>query len=328
MSTAEWIDRGFAVRLGALLQQTRRARGQTRGALARQGCLTRRQLKEVELGMAPLDDELIGEVAALYGADLGELSGLADTRPTIEIDIAGSLRVGSAQRTFDPLDDASLLTAYLSAVRQVRRQEREPVIALRRDDIEVLAGFLCLPGEQVVDQLATLMGVTQRRRRSMVAMFAAGASVIGLATATATATVALGAPYGPTLDSSFAAVTLMPATSGAPERTALLTEPAVAGPERIEPLSFPQPLPPPPPTAVPHQVDLPLPAPSPTRDDPAPPEVEAEPGRVVAVDLPPVPPVPGFEAEPGRVVAVGLPPVPPGAEVGPGVDPSVEDLGP
>jgi transcriptional regulator with XRE-family HTH domain len=326
MSMAEWIDRGFAVRLGLLLRETREARGQAREALSDQGSLSPQELEALELGTVPLDDELIGEVAALYGADLG---ALVEPRRAIEIDILGWISMGSARARFDPLDDTSLLTAYLSLVRQVRRQQREPVVALRRDDIEVLAGFLCLPGERVVEQLATLMGVTQQRRRTMVAMFAAGAAVIGLATASATvalgagplATSAVAAQMAVPLGVATAAVESPPAAAEPPSGVEL--PPPAPSDRSIDGVDLPAPLapaarssaiaavpataPPLPPPSV-REVALSVPAP-PTAGDPPVPVAEPEPGRVVAVGLPPVPPFPTLDGD--RVVAVGLPPVPP-----------------
>lgn len=319
MSTAaERIDRGFAARLGALLHDTRRARGQTLGSLARQSSLSRQQLKDLELGRADLDDELIGEVTALYEADLGNLM---NPRRAIEIDIAGTLRVGVAHRSFDPLDDTSLLMAYLSLVRQLRHQEREPVLALRREDIEALAQFLCLPGEQIVEQLANLMGLTQHRRRSMVAMFAAGASVVGLVSVTA----ALSGSAEPGITSSVAtpvATQSLPTAPPPPAAPVEVTpaEPAAPAPAAASVTTLPAPS-----ATVRSATALPAPAGAPVafaaplttavedpNDEPPPesvPVAEPEPGREVAVGSPPLPPFPAFDGD--REVAVGPPPLPP-----------------
>lgn len=131
---------------------------------------------------APLSRDRAAAVARLYGLDPVVLT--ADRLP-LEIDPRGVISTAGSAISFDPDDVESLLTNYLRLVRSMRREERPRAIELRRSDVEVLAHFLEMPGEVVVERLAGLMGATQLQRRVLAGMFVAGAMVIGLSAAAA-----------------------------------------------------------------------------------------------------------------------------------------------
>ncbi len=343
MATAVgWIDETFAARLGVLLAATRRARGLSLSTLSRRSTLSRHELKAAEHGALPLGEDLVRELAAVYQADL---DGLVSGRRAVDVDITGVISVGPSCTRFDPIDDVSLLTAYLRLVREVRRQQHDPVVALRRDDVEALAAFLCLPGEEVVEQLCALMGVTQQHRRTMIAMFVAGAAVIGLVggaslSASASPSRAGVPPLRPgraPLSTPLSAP-LQTSASNATRATTAEVHDSIRAPAVVATTPAEEPVPAvpevPAATAPVAAVDGELAGANSAQNDteePAGPELaetpeaEAQPvrgdgegEREVAVGLPPVPPdhdgewkAPDPEE---RVVAVGLPPVPPNGD--------------
>ena len=65
----------------------------------------------------------------------------------------------------DHIDD--VLVAFLEVVRRSRGDEESEVAAFRRIDIDVLADFLGMPGETVVEELALLVGASPSRGASM-----------------------------------------------------------------------------------------------------------------------------------------------------------------
>lgn len=180
MSDIGLVDLGsdvFARRFANLLVATRATRGCSLRSLARaDGELAVATLKAAEAGNAPLDEALVSRLAGLYGCDLGLI---LPSRLPVSIR-AGIISAGGVAAIFDPNDSTSLLTSYLQLVRQLRRQRKAPAVTLRRDDVEVLAGFLQQSAESVVDRLAVLAGAARPQRLAMAALFASGAAVIGL----------------------------------------------------------------------------------------------------------------------------------------------------
>jgi hypothetical protein len=174
-----------------LLVAQRTANGERVWTLARrsQGQFSTRRLKSIERGAELVDDETAVDLAALYGADLGEILG---DRLPIEVTPEGLIRTGGVSERFDPRDPDSLLMAYLVLVRRLRRCERDEVVDLRRKDIEILASELGLHGISVVERLGALMGATRARRTSMAALFGAGVAVIGVATGVAAISTGVG----------------------------------------------------------------------------------------------------------------------------------------
>ena len=142
---------------------------------------TKEQLRQIEDGLLTLDESMVESVSMAYGADLGSI---LPSRLAVDIVEDGVISAGGVKAVFIPHNETSLLTAYLRLIRTMRRQRKAPMIALRRDDIEVLAAHLEMPGETVVDRLTALMGATLHQRTAIASMFAMGAVVIGLAGAT------------------------------------------------------------------------------------------------------------------------------------------------
>lgn len=177
-------DERVARRLAVLLAERRRQSGLSLRAVARasDGAFTTKELRQIEAARLPLSRERAQLVARLYGIDL---SAVTPDRLPLEIDPRGVISTGGSAISFDPDDVDSLLTNYLRLVRSLRGQEKPQTIELRRNDVEVLALYLELPGELVVERLAALMGATQLQRRVLAGMFVAGAMVIGLSAAAA-----------------------------------------------------------------------------------------------------------------------------------------------
>ena len=168
----------FAMRLANLLKATRTSDGRRLGALARssEGRFSRRDLREYERGVRALDDISIDDLSQLYRCDLG---AILPQRLAVSI-APHRISAGGVHLEFEGAGDDALLNAYLSLVRTLRRQKHTPVVDLRRDDLEVLAGYLHEPRESVLHRLATLMNASQRKRTAMVGVLATGAAVIGL----------------------------------------------------------------------------------------------------------------------------------------------------
>ncbi len=169
----------FAVRLGRLLTTTRRRARTSIGRLAASDPtgFSAAQLTRFELGTLPLDEEVVEALGLLYEADLGRV-----LPPRLPVAITeGRLSGAGVSVEFSPGDATSLMLAYLSLIRQMRHQKKVPAIALRRDDVLVLAGYLDMDGADVVRRLSSLMNLGAAQRTTMSMLFAAGAIVIGLA---------------------------------------------------------------------------------------------------------------------------------------------------
>jgi sortase (surface protein transpeptidase) len=168
----------FAAHFGRLLVATRHTRGCTRRALvAADDRFSVAELRQIERGRLHLDESVIDGVCQVYGADLGTI---LPSRNPVSIE-GGVITADGVRASFSPTDSTSLLDAYLRLIRQMRHQKRAPAVALRRDDIEAIAAFLAVPGAEIVDRLAALMGATAAQRSGMAMLFASGAIVIGLA---------------------------------------------------------------------------------------------------------------------------------------------------
>lgn len=168
----------FAVRLGRLLATTRRGSKVSVKQLAASGSagFDVPQLKRFERGLATLDESLVEALCLLYAADVGQV--LPGRRP---VAISGRRLFGPGSSVeFSPDEPASLLLAYLRLIRRMRNERMAPAVALRRDDILVIAAYLGIDGADVVARLSTLMHASPAQHTTMAMLFATGAIVIGL----------------------------------------------------------------------------------------------------------------------------------------------------
>lgn len=184
----------FAAHFGRLLVATRRTRGCTRRALVdADGRFSVTQLRQFERGRLHVDESVVDGLCQVYGADLGTI--LPSRQP---VSIAGGVITADGVRvSFSATDPTALLDAYLRLIRSMRHQQRAPAVALRRDDIEVIAAVLGIPGAEVVERLSALMGATAAQRSAMAMLFASGAIVIGLAIGTSAVGTASAADIEP-----------------------------------------------------------------------------------------------------------------------------------
>ena len=90
-------------------------------------------------------------------------------RPVTIANGAISTDTVSVQCYSDHVDD--VLVAFLEVVRQSRGDGEAEVTAFRRIDIDVLADFLAMPGEAVVEELALLVGASPSRGASMRSLY-------------------------------------------------------------------------------------------------------------------------------------------------------------
>lgn len=175
----------FAARLASLLHTARTDGGASLREMARAtaGAATGRQLRAIEAAEADLTHFDVAAIVAAYGLDPSSLVG---DRVPIEVDLrSGVLRTAGIARHFTPGTTDGLLTAYLLLVRDLRDVPEGSAVPVRRDDVEVLAWHLEADAASVLDRLAVLMGATGGERRSIAALFAAGAAVLILTTGAA-----------------------------------------------------------------------------------------------------------------------------------------------
>jgi hypothetical protein len=214
-TTIDITTPAFARRLAALLSVHRSHTKASLRSLARRsnGLVTAKVLHEIEAGTYPLDSDLVSVVAALYGADLDSI--LPD-RMIVAVSSDGVVSAGPVAQTFDPADENALLVAYLRLVRALRGEQKAESLVLRRDDVEVLAGYLHLPGTVVLERLLSLMGSTRAQRSAVMALFATGAMVVGLSTGAAAFTGDTGSQAVVSAPSTTAAVVVVDVTTTAP----------------------------------------------------------------------------------------------------------------
>jgi hypothetical protein len=181
-ATVDITSEAFGARLAAILRAARRDQERSMRAMAwwSRGSFRTRTLKELEAGRADLRSVDLAALASLYRIDL---AALLEERVPLVVDVsAGTISTAGVARSFDPEHQDGLLLAYLHLVRDLRDLQQAQSIALRREDVEALAGGLRADAAAVLDRLGELMGSTVTQRRSAVAMFAAGAALIVLST--------------------------------------------------------------------------------------------------------------------------------------------------
>ena len=181
-ATVDTTSEAFGARLAAILRAARQDQERSlRGMAWWSGSSFRfRTLKDLEAGRADLRGLDLAALASLYRIDL---AALVQDRVALVVDAAaGTISTAGLVRSFDTDHQDGLLLAYLHLVRDLRDLQQAQSIALRREDVEALAGGLRADAASVLDRLGELMGSTVTQRRSAVAMFAAGAALIVLST--------------------------------------------------------------------------------------------------------------------------------------------------
>jgi hypothetical protein len=316
----------FGRRLANLLLVSRKQQGVSRRSLARRsgGTFTSRDLKAAETAKRQFGPSAVGELAALYRVDLAVI--LPERLP-LDIDVNGVISTGGIEIRFVPGDEESLLTAYLKLVRVLRRQQHARAVDLRRGDIEAIASHLVSDPLPLLDRLGELMGGTRAQRRTMAALFATGAMVVGLSSG-ASAGMAPDA-FDPTLTVPPTVVEVPTAT--VPQPSDITVPVTVSSVPSQPPSSAPEvtATPETPPAASPPIVAPPVTSPPVTAPVVTSPPVVSTPSTVAAVPGPvvvPITPPAGTEGEvvivvdpdwTSEMLGVGEPPVPvPGGAAG------------
>jgi hypothetical protein len=308
----------FARRFGALLREHRIASGRSLREVARagDGGISARELRRIEAAEQPLGIDRIALVTALYGADLDAITPLR----TDVVVRSGVVACGPAERRFADGDADALFGAYLDLVRSLRR-ERDSILVLRRDDVDVLAEHLRMSGKDVLDRLLAMMGSTRTQRSAALALFATGVMVIGLvSSAAATDTPVADVPLPPTAPTTAtttatttASVTSVPAT-GADGNT-VIESPLIVSPTAMTVAPAATPSPPPTPTPTPTPTTAPTASPDPAPSATAP-EVDVAPPPVPTTEPTIAPPpsvtVPPLVETPPPDQDTGSPPIPGG----------------
>lgn len=165
-SNIDTTSEEFAKRLAANLRVARERRSLTLKEMAARsnGMFKPSTLEALEEGRLPLAGVALAPLAQLYRIDL---DALLKPRMAVAVNADGTLAAGPVSVGFDPADSDSLLLSYLYLVRDLRKQRKDPVVALRREDVESLASYLKLDGAVVLDRLGQLMGYTRAQRRTM-----------------------------------------------------------------------------------------------------------------------------------------------------------------
>ena len=161
---------GWAPRLGRALHQTRTTRDVSLRALAREsnGRFTTRDLRQFERGARPAGQLLSSLLADLYQLELEEI---VPERTALDVDLgAGVISTGGATVRLAPVPDTvqATLRAYLDLVWALRGVKGGQV-ALRTNDVLVLADVLALDEDVVVEGLAELMQCSRGEARRLVA---------------------------------------------------------------------------------------------------------------------------------------------------------------
>jgi hypothetical protein len=155
---------------------------------------------------------------------------IVDRAPVV-VEPAGTLRIGLVTRRFDPAIDGSLVASYIDLLCEVRRGPIPGVVHLRRGDIDALAAHAGVGTDELIDELAIALGAGKHQRATVVSLFAAGAMVVGVATA-----LALGATRGAApISAAYAAAAPAAAEVAAVERPAAPSDGAIRATESAGP---------------------------------------------------------------------------------------------
>jgi hypothetical protein len=217
---------GWAPRLGRALHQTRITREVSLRELAREsnGRFTTRDLRQFEQGARPAGELLSSLLADLYQLELDEI---VPERTALDVDLgAGVISTGGATVRLAPVPDTvqATLRAYLDLVWALRGVKGGQV-ALRTNDVLVLADVLALDEDVVVDGLAELMQCSRGEARRLVAALRRHTVIVPVS-----ALLALGAGAG--LSSTVSGL-LFPSDAGAGAPASAL-QPSVDSPHHFQ----------------------------------------------------------------------------------------------
>lgn len=105
-------------------------------AVRSRGHFSRRNLREAELGLLPLDLAVVTALAATYRVDIGEL--LPSSRSRLVIRPQGLLAAGGRTVFFEADDPNSIVASFVRLLLMVRDDEPGP----RQGDVRTMAEFM------------------------------------------------------------------------------------------------------------------------------------------------------------------------------------------
>lgn len=145
-------------RLGRVLAEARVSRGMSLGDVtaALGGALDEVGLLEIETGRRPVTDHELESLASLYEI---ETSTMVPGRSQLVVDLdEGVIRTRTRSAEVDPTDHRrAVLAKYLALVYSMRAAEPGATVALRLDDLDVLAEALGADRREIEDELHQLM---------------------------------------------------------------------------------------------------------------------------------------------------------------------------
>jgi transcriptional regulator with XRE-family HTH domain len=177
-------------RLGRLLAEARVSRGLSLGDVSQQlgGALDDLELLEVETGRRPLSDQELEALAGLYEI---ETSTIVPGRSRLTVDLdEGVIRARAGETDIDPSAHRSdVLAKYLALVYSMRAVPPGTEVALRIDDLDVLAEVFGAGRQELEDELHELMagGSEPVRRRFRLLRGRLMVPVVGVVVAATTA---------------------------------------------------------------------------------------------------------------------------------------------
>jgi transcriptional regulator with XRE-family HTH domain len=145
-------------RLGRVLAEARVSRGMSLNdvAAALGGALDDLELLEIETGRRPVTDHELEALAGLYEI---ETSTMVPGRSQLVVDLdEGVIRTRSGEAGVDPADHRqAVLAKYLALVYSMRSAQPGSSVALRLDDLDVLAEAFGADRREIEDELHQLM---------------------------------------------------------------------------------------------------------------------------------------------------------------------------
>jgi hypothetical protein len=179
-------------RLGRLITESREHAGVTIEDLVKanyRGLASYTELTDVEAGRRPIDAGMLERLVELYGIDPIEM---VPERTELVIDLDEKMLIADvASTTLEHADDGHhVLTRYLGLVYSLRDMDPGTSIPLRDVDLEVLAGAISRPADDIERSLHMMMApsnpevaaqVTKLRSRRLIAFagIVLGATVVG-----------------------------------------------------------------------------------------------------------------------------------------------------
>jgi hypothetical protein len=150
-------------RLGRALRRARRSAGLRRTAAAARLGVTTRLLVAWERGTLRVPDDAAAALVDLYGQ---RLTALVPAREPVSVDL-GRIAVGSTIKVLASTAHDDVLAAYVELLRAVRAAEPGKAVALRTNDLEVLAATIGADVDDVEARIVELLRCSAAEARTL-----------------------------------------------------------------------------------------------------------------------------------------------------------------